>query len=337
MPLGFDPSNVPGSLPADTNYRQFMASSLQQLGKQVSEGIKQIATNRQIRQMGDELQQLNPNSELFPQEMVGIISRYPLGANDRRGQVALSMMGAQHKNWLDRKTKENWTPVPGGNALFNESSGEFKEVPAGMRTAKKPTVIRGSGGNAIGVDESGKELWRVEDPFPEKAPKPIVKVFPDGSVRTGVPGTTDFKTIAEGPQTKNTLTMIKTLSTARESQNREYNDLVNQGQKLLIESTKEVDSKGNPINFLEKRTKLNAAGVLKTRIIESKEKLDKMDDKLEALKTQLETIMNKKFTDDDSMPEKDPGEEVVVEEEQESEILPQAAPLNYNPATGKFE
>lgn len=106
MPLGFDPS-LSLNNPIDREYRQFMASSLQQLGKQVSEGIKQVATNRQLKQMGDELKQVSPDSPYFPQEMVGIVTRYPLAVSDNRGVAALNLLGNSHKNWLTQQYKSS--------------------------------------------------------------------------------------------------------------------------------------------------------------------------------------------------------------------------------------
>lgn len=117
--LGFDSSLFLNN-PIDKEFRESMSKGIQVIGKQVSEGITRIATNRQTKDMLEELQQTNPNSQLFPQQAVGLIERYPLAATDKRGLTGLAMFDKAHQQWVAQQTRDQALFKPQFRAVGND-------------------------------------------------------------------------------------------------------------------------------------------------------------------------------------------------------------------------
>lgn len=143
--LGFDTDAFSRTInEGSQDYRQGMVKSITDLGSRVSEIIERKATNSQLQNMSQDLRGLDIRSESFPLEMIDVVSRYPLAVKDKRGQLALGILGAAHKNHLTRSTggASPWSALPGvPGTLFNRKTAEQKKLDVVIPEKPEPTKV----------------------------------------------------------------------------------------------------------------------------------------------------------------------------------------------------
>lgn len=172
--LGFDTDAFSRTINEGAqDYRQGMVKSITDLGTRVSEIIERKATNSQLQSMSQDLRGLDIRSESFPLEMIDVVSRYPLAVKDKRGQLALGILGSAHKNYTSRTSggAAPYSALPGvPGTLFNRRTGEVKETGVDIPEKPEPTqVVQTPTGYEVVGKRTG-EVISTRD-LPEKAAK----------------------------------------------------------------------------------------------------------------------------------------------------------------------
>lgn len=122
--LGLD-TNLPAVQAADASYRETISKSIQDLGKRVSEVLKQQQTNRQIQGMARDFGMLNINSPDFPVDMMTVASQYPLAAQSPTGKNGMDLLGlawSRQQTAAARKT---------GGSSASRVSGKYQDIDTG--------------------------------------------------------------------------------------------------------------------------------------------------------------------------------------------------------------
>lgn len=86
-----------------TSARAGLTAGFMQLGKQIQEDIQRIATIREVKAFGQELAQLDPTNDLFPQQLLGTLSKYPLASQTSLAKQGIEVLGARYKAALEAK------------------------------------------------------------------------------------------------------------------------------------------------------------------------------------------------------------------------------------------
>lgn len=98
MALGYELSGTGPRLIA--NAGNAMSESIRQVGQQIRADVIQHNTDKQVVGLLNEAQRLNVNSETFSNDLVGVLSRYPMAANDDRAKLGIGLLG---KAWQQQQ------------------------------------------------------------------------------------------------------------------------------------------------------------------------------------------------------------------------------------------
>lgn len=94
--LGFQPGTLLG---IQRHYGDQLLEGIQQGGRIIEQGLKQITTKRQLEGLGATLSQLNPESPDYPQELIKVGAQFPFAMQDPRGQALMSIGAKAHAQW----------------------------------------------------------------------------------------------------------------------------------------------------------------------------------------------------------------------------------------------
>lgn len=94
--LGFQPGTLLG---IQRHYGDQLLEGIQQGGRIIEQGLKQITTKRQLEGLGQTLSQLNPESPDYPQELIKVGAQFPFAMQDPRGQALMSIGAKAHAQW----------------------------------------------------------------------------------------------------------------------------------------------------------------------------------------------------------------------------------------------
>lgn len=127
MPFGFSGQDIASM----ANAREGLVRGFEELGKQVRSDITRIGTMRQLKSFGEEMANLDPQSDLFPQQAISTLAKYPLAANTQVAEIGLNLLGRRHRDWKDAQVKgADWMDLGGGT--YNvKGVGTFKYDDAG--------------------------------------------------------------------------------------------------------------------------------------------------------------------------------------------------------------
>ena len=124
---GFSASDISSM----TQARQGLVEGFMQLGKQIQTDITRIATIREMKAFGQEMANLDPTSDAFPQQLIGTLSKYPLASNTPIATKGIEVLGSRYRSALQAKAKTGFSDeVPiGGNTYFRRGVGTYEKDP----------------------------------------------------------------------------------------------------------------------------------------------------------------------------------------------------------------
>lgn len=126
-----DTLGVPDFSPAlDINFGRTFADNLQSLGNQLREDMLAVQANRQVKNLGASLSQLDPRSDVFPTQLAQVAMANPLGVVHPAGKLAISTMGAAYKEWKRSVEEQKPTYSSGARGLiYDKRTGEVVREP----------------------------------------------------------------------------------------------------------------------------------------------------------------------------------------------------------------
>lgn len=80
-----------------------LVESIRQMGEQVSGHLNEIRTKRDLQGLAQDFQQLEVQSDEFPNQLLQTAFRHPLALKDQRGQMAIQVLGKAHGDWQAQK------------------------------------------------------------------------------------------------------------------------------------------------------------------------------------------------------------------------------------------
>lgn len=145
---------TPYSPAVDINYARMTSDGLQSLGAQLREDMIAIQANRQVKNLGQQLSQIDPTSDQFPQQLAQAAVANPLGSLHPVGRLAIETLGAAHKqheaSLLQEKrlaAQEN-RPSFGGfgsGGILNRKTGEVLREPNAIGGGAEFSGLGGGG------------------------------------------------------------------------------------------------------------------------------------------------------------------------------------------------
>lgn len=164
-----------------TSARAGLTAGFMQLGKQIQEDITRIATIREMKAFGQELAQIDPNSEAFPQQLIGTMSKYPLAIQTPMARQGIQVLGARYQAGIDAKQEAaKLLPYKIGDVTFDpRSKTEFRVDPnTGVTEFVDTTPNDGTPESGIRIeDETGQKIvgTRTGKTIAEFGPRPAYK------------------------------------------------------------------------------------------------------------------------------------------------------------------
>lgn len=169
--------------------RNALTAGFMQLGKQVQEDIERIALNREMKAFGQEMAQLDPTQDAFPQQLITTLSKYPLASRTPLAQKGIDVLGMRYKASLDaKKATQPWMDLGGG--MYNvpdvgtfeyDESGKPKFVdptPQTSSSAVRGTVIQTPEGQTL-INPTTGETIREFSPRPSSTRSTNLNVLPE--------------------------------------------------------------------------------------------------------------------------------------------------------------
>ncbi len=92
---------------SDLLYRENLVSGIQQMGAAVQNQLRTIRETNQLEHFGNEIKHVDPAAQDFPNQMVGIINKYPLAAHTQAGAASINLLGDAHKQFLTQQNTQN--------------------------------------------------------------------------------------------------------------------------------------------------------------------------------------------------------------------------------------
>lgn len=100
--------------------RAGLTAGFMQLGRQIQDDIQRIATTREMRAFGQEMAQLDPTQDAFPQQLLGTLSRYPLASQTPIAKQGIEVLGSRYQAALQAKqTASALQPFQIGNTTYD--------------------------------------------------------------------------------------------------------------------------------------------------------------------------------------------------------------------------
>ena len=126
----------------DINFGRTMTAGLEQLGAQLREDMTAVMANRQVKNLGSALSQIDPKSDQFQTQVIQAAMQNPLGAMHPAGQMAITTLGAAHKAWEQEQLVDKRITAQanqpsyggfGGGGIVNRKTGEVVREPTPRR------------------------------------------------------------------------------------------------------------------------------------------------------------------------------------------------------------
>lgn len=153
----------------DRQNMAIQASLLQQLGNQLRRDVQTVQTNRQLKGFTEGLQNVNPDSEQFGQQIVGLMGQYPMALQTPLAQSAVSQLGAQHRYWQQEQTRAAMPYTVQGNVVLNKATGDYDPLPPKpgnpLQINKNTVAVRNPDGTVTSVEEFGLPMPEITNPM----------------------------------------------------------------------------------------------------------------------------------------------------------------------------
>lgn len=101
MALGYETTGTGPSLIA--NAGNAMAASIRQTGEQIRKDILSYNQDKQVAGMLTDLQKVTPDSPTFQNDLIGVLAKYPMAANDDRAKIGLQLLGNSWEQKMRQK------------------------------------------------------------------------------------------------------------------------------------------------------------------------------------------------------------------------------------------
>jgi hypothetical protein len=101
MALGYETTSTAPNLIA--NAGNAMAASIRQTGEQIRKDILSYNQDKQVAGMLSELQKVTPESPTFQNDLIGVLAKYPMAANDDRAKIGLQLLGNSWEQKMRQK------------------------------------------------------------------------------------------------------------------------------------------------------------------------------------------------------------------------------------------
>lgn len=130
-----------------------MTESIRLTGEQIRKDIIGYNTDKQVAGLLSEAQTIQPDSPDFQNQLVGVLAKYPMAANDPRARLGLNLLG----NAWEQKNREKELTDTFGRAVTLQ----------GLKNRQNPLYGGGGGGVQIGGGMGGGGGLRVPAAEPE--------------------------------------------------------------------------------------------------------------------------------------------------------------------------
>jgi hypothetical protein len=153
----------------DRQNMAIQASLLQNLGAQIRKDVQTVQTNRQLKGFTEGLQNVNPDSDQFGQQIVGLMGQYPMALQTPLAQSAVSQLGAQHRYWQQEQTRAAMPYAVQGGVVIDKSTGAYEALPPKpekpMQIGRNTVAVRNPDGTVQTVEEFGLPMPTITDPI----------------------------------------------------------------------------------------------------------------------------------------------------------------------------